>query len=281
MRWHAVLAQRKAMDFQRLITTLQKTGHKDCVLHMHPDDENQLTIALKAEPSRPACSAEVWCALQTDQWFDEYECKSMSGDHIHVDLTIESLAQCMKAADKADSVAMKLARKPMPCISIEIKALSVIVEHTVPVDVWTRTRVENDPLAEPMVDSPDRLVWLPQLKKLYELCDRLAKIDQTVHIGADWATSELSFRVETDTTSFTAKYKVKTNAAGDEDAEVNDDEQSEVSVDIRMLAKILNCYQVNCKHAVMGIMDEVILMQITAGQKEDLKVTYYIPTLIT
>ena len=45
--------------------------------------------------------------------------------------------------------------------------------------------------------------------------------------------------------------------------------------------KILNCYQVNCKHAVMGIMDEVILMQITAGQKEDLKVTYYIPTLIT
>ncbi len=62
---------------------------------------------------------------------------------------------------------------------------------------------------------------------------------------------------------------------------MDDDEQSEVSVDIRMLAKILNCYQVNCKHAVMGIMDEGILMQITAGHKEDLKVTYYIPTLIT
>ena len=96
-----------------------------------------------------------------------------------------------------------------------------------------------------------------------------------MYISADWASSELSFRVETDVTSFTAKYKVKTNADPGTDSD-----GLEVGVDIKMLAKILNCYQVNCKHAVMGIMDEVILMQITGGTRDELQVTYYVPTLV-
>jgi HUS1 checkpoint protein len=280
MRWHAELSARKHADLQKLVNTLQKTGHKDCVLHMKPAEENEMTIALQSEPGRPGGSAEVWCALAVDQWFDRYEISSMSDDHIYLELTVDNLAQAMKAADKADHISLKLAKKPMPCISVELKSMMTVIDHTVPVDVWTRARMQNEPLTQPVVDAPDLLVWLPQLQKLYQLCERLAKIDTTVYISADVATSELSFRVETDTTAFTAKYKVKCKT-NEQDAEpASQPERQEVGVDIKMLAKILNCYQVNCKHAVMGIMDEVILMQITGGSRDELKVTYYVPTLV-
>jgi HUS1 checkpoint protein len=276
MRWHAELAGRKHGDLHRLVNTLQKTGHKDCVLHMKPAEENQLTIALRSEPGRPGGgAAEVWCTLAVDQWFDRYEISSMSEDNIFLELTVENLAQAMKAADKADNISLKLAKKPMPCISVELKFMMTKIDHTVPVDVWTRSKIQTDPLLEPVVTPPDQLVWLPQLQKLYHLCERLSKIDSTVYISCDWASSELSFRVETDVTAFTAKYKVKTNAEPGAEAD-----GLEVAVDIKMLAKILNCYQVNCKHAVMGIMDEVILMQITAGGRDELQVTYYVPTLV-
>ena len=275
MRWHAQLSARKHADLQRLVSMLQKTGHKDLVLHLKPEEDNELTIALRSEPGRPGGSAEVWCNLVVNQWFDEWDISSMSDDHIYVDLTVENLAQSLKAADKADTISLKLAKKPMPCILIEIKTMMTMIEHTVPVDVRTRVQMQNDPLVEPMVEAPEILVWLPQLQKLCTLCERLSKIDNTVYIAADWATSVLSFRVETDTTSFTAKYKVKTNAPPDTETEEN-----EVGVEIKMLAKILSCYQVNAKHAVMGIMNEVILMQITGGARDELQITFYVPTLV-
>ena len=215
--------------------------------------------------------------LTVDQWFDRYEISSMSEDNIYLELTVENLAQAMKAAEKADHISLKLAKKPMPCISVELQFMMTMIEHTVPVDVWTRSKIHSDPLLEPVVTPPEQLVWLPQLQKLYQLCERLSKIDSTVYICADWERNELSFRVETDITSFTAKYKVKTNAEPGRERETDG---LEVGVDIKMLAKILHCYQVNCKHAVMGIMDEVILMQITAGSRDELQVTYYIPTLV-
>jgi hypothetical protein len=276
-----VLAQRKFGDFQKLISTLDKVGHKELVLKLHSEEDNKVTIALRADPSRPGCSSEVWAHMQADQWFDEYSISSLNNNQIFLDLTLENLVQALRGSDKADKIAMRLAKNPIPCLNLEIRTVSTTISHTVPVDVWTQSRCTGTPLIEPAVDTPSTLVWLPQLQKLCSLLDKMKNIDNHLYLCADYEASTLRFRVATDTANFSAEFKVRMKAAtagDDDDAEV--DEPLEVGVDIKMLARIMQCYQVGSKHAVLGLLDTVLLMQITAGGAGELQLIYYVPTLI-
>jgi hypothetical protein len=276
MRFRATISQRKHGELQRLIQSLERTGHKECVLRLGAESENRATIALRADPSRPASSSEVWCHMQVDQWFDEYSISSLNDNQIILDLTLENLAAAFRAADKADKIAMRLAKNPVPCLDLEIRATAYNLNHIVPVDVWSAARSQATPLDEPAVEVPENLVWLPQLQKLCGLVDKMQKIDGTIYICADCGNNTLRFRVATDTTQFCAEFKVrmKTGEPCDEGDEEEDEEPLEVAVDIKVLARILHCYQVGSKHAVMGLLPTVVLMQITAGAADELQVSY-------
>ena len=281
MRFRATMSQRKHGDFQRLIQSLERANHKDCVLHLLPEEDNKITIALRADPSRSGCDCEIWCHLQADQWFDDYSIRSLNGNQILLDLTLENLASAFRAAEKADRIMMKLAKNPVPCIDIEINATTYNLNHIVPVDVWTAARASSTPLVEPSVDTPEQLVWLPSLQRLCGLVEKLQKIDTTLYICADFEASTLKFRVAADTSTFETVFKVRMKQTGVPNEDGQDAEGPlEVAVDARMLSRFLHCYQVGSKHAVMGLLPTVILMQVTAGAADEMQLIYYLPTLI-
>ena len=281
MRFRSTFSKHKFVDLQRLVSALDRVGNNDCVMHLFPEEDNKVSIAVKSDPARPG--SEVWSHLQADQWFEEYSISSRNGDHILLDLSLENLSSALRCADKAERISMRLAKNPVPCLNLEIKNINTSICHAVPVDVWNSNRAKAvGDFREPDVDPPSTLIWLPQLSQLCGLVEKMKQIDGTLFIsakpnsGPGSGSDRLQFRVETDQTSFETEFKVRMKSSGAiNDAMVSaDDEPLEVAVDIKLLAKALHCYNVGAKHAVMGILPTVVLMQVTAGQSDELQLVY-------
>ena len=48
-----------------LVDCLKKTGHKMCVLHLHPESQGKITFILQANATNREEGAEIWSNLQT------------------------------------------------------------------------------------------------------------------------------------------------------------------------------------------------------------------------
>ena len=125
---------------------------------------------------------------------------------------------------------------------------------------------------------------MPQLPDLSSLVEKLKLVDNAVIISTTSA-GDLLFKVETSIVQFETKFsklKVINSLSQGSTQDSNEDTQSsvDVAVDLKMLSRILQCHQVGAKHAVCGILPTVMILQIVAGDAEELKMTYYIPTLI-
>ena len=126
---------------------------KSCIFRLTTD---KLFFILSEQAGNGGVS--IWCELAQSHFFNEYNMDGVSEDanEIYLDVIPENLLRCMKAAQNAKSVKLKLTKKHTPCLTFEVElpsqmSNSRVVVHDVPVQVIPK-RLWEDYDEPPMPD---------------------------------------------------------------------------------------------------------------------------------
>ncbi|XP_022237466.1 checkpoint protein HUS1-like [Limulus polyphemus] len=126
-------------QFTKVVATVAKVA-KIVALRLSP---SHLFLVLNEQVVNGGTS--MWCSLSQDHFFNEYNMEGVSAENneIYLELTIENLLRALKSAHSAKSLKIKLTKKRVPCLTIEVELPSLvsasrIVIHDVPVAVIPR-----------------------------------------------------------------------------------------------------------------------------------------------
>ncbi|XP_048796259.1 checkpoint protein HUS1 isoform X2 [Lagopus muta] len=163
-----------------------------------------------------------------------------------------------------------------------LSSSSRIVTHDIPVKVIPR-RLWND-FREPSVPDFDVSIYLPALKTMKNIVERMKNISNCIVIEANLS-GEMNLKIETDVVSVTTHFKDLGNPPwasedGCQSSAPGRDLQSmaEARIDIKKLQQLLVGQQVNPTKALCNIVSKRIVHFILLH--EDVSLQYFIPALV-
>ena len=287
VRFTAKLNSLKHEDFQKLISCLEKIG-STAMLHLCPNDDSMLKVVLRADVNG---TCEVWARLHTGFWFDDYDVESLNGGNVYLELKLADLSRALRSTVKAESVTLKLTKNGgKNSLQLSISKAPIRIKQQVPIELLGATAGAQ--VVEPSVERPMCLVFLPDIGSLHAVVDRLRVIDESLHVSTDTRgiVGELALRATNETAELSSFYEnLRTvDIADASQASAAADAPSsrmEVAVDGKQFAKLLSCYQLAPRHAICGLLDNCLLLQLIAGgvdqyKRDELTLTAYAPTLM-
>uniref|UniRef100_A0A8C2V9B4 Checkpoint protein n=1 Tax=Chinchilla lanigera TaxID=34839 RepID=A0A8C2V9B4_CHILA len=252
---------------------------KTCTLRISPDKLNFILCDRLASGG-----VSTWCELEQENFFSEFQMEGVSAENvIYLELTSENLSRALKTAQNARTLKIKLTNKHFPCLTVSVELqLSVssssrIVTHDIPVKIVARKLWKD--LQEPSVPEADVSIYLPALKTMKSVVEKMRNISNNLVIEANLK-GELNLKIETELVCVTTHFKDLGNpplASDDAPRDRDPAAMAEVRVDIRKLLQFLSGQQVNptkalC-HIVAGRMVHLDLLH------EDVSLQYFIPAL--
>ncbi|XP_051465388.1 checkpoint protein HUS1 isoform X2 [Apus apus] len=275
MRFRAKIVDLACLNhFSRVVNTVARLA-RSCTLRLAP---SRLYFILCQKAANGGVS--VWCEL--------CQMEGVAAEHneIYLELVPENLSRALKTAQNAKAVKIKLTNKHCPClrVAVELPSLSSssrIVTHDIPVGVIPR-RLWND-FREPSVPDFDVSIYLPVLKTMKSVVERMKNLSNSLVIEANW-NGEMNLKIETDLVSVTTHFKDLGNppwasedgcqsSAQDRDLE----RMAEARIDIKKLQQLLAGQQVNPTKALCNIVSKKIVHFILLH--EDVSLQYFIPAL--
>ena len=244
--------------FTRVVSTISKLA-KSCALRITP---NKIYFILSERVVNGGVS--IWCELQQGHFFNEFNMEGVNEEHneIYLELIPENLVRCLKSAQSAKSVKLKLTKKNTPCLTFEVELPSLgvqsrLVTHDVPVNVIPRRLW--DEFQEPEMPDFDVSIYMPMLKVLRNIVDRMKNLSNYLILSANQL-GEMKLNVETDMVSVTTHFRDLSmpswsrNEAEDQDQRDPAD-FAEARIDIRKFAQFLLGQQVNPSKTICNIVD--------------------------
>ncbi|XP_012502355.1 PREDICTED: checkpoint protein HUS1 [Propithecus coquereli] len=271
--------------FTRVSNMIAKLA-KTCTLRISPD---KLNFILSDKLANGGVS--MWCELEQENFFSEFQMEGVSRENneIYLELTSENLARALKTAQNARALKIKLTNKHFPCLTVSVDLLSVssssrIVTHDIPIKVIPRKLWKD--LQEPVVPHPDVSIYLPVLKimksvveKMKNISSHLVKILNLQVIEAN-LNGELNLKIETELVCVTTHFKDLGNppsASEDASQDRNPEQMAEVHLEIRKLLQFLVGQQVNPTKALCNIVsNKMVHFDLL---HEDVSLQYFIPAL--
>ncbi|NXD65794.1 HUS1 protein, partial [Eolophus roseicapillus] len=282
MRFRAKIVDLACLNhFSRVINTIAKLA-RICTLRL---TVSKLYFILSDKVANGGVG--MWCELNQGNFFDEFQMEGVAAEHneIYLELVPENLSRALKTAQNAKAVKMKLTNKHCPClrVAVELPSLSSssrIVTHDIPVGVIPR-RLWND-FKEPSVPDFDVSIYLPVLKTMKSIVERMKNLSNSIMIEAN-LNGEMNLKVETDLVCVTTHFKDLGNPSwaledGCQSSQDRDPEtMAEARIDIRKLQQLLAGQQVNPTKALCNIVSKRIVHFILLH--EDVSLQYFIPAL--
>lgn len=269
--------------FSRVVTTISKLT-KTCVLRLTPDN---LFFVMSGKVANGGVS--MWCELAQANFFDEYQMEGVSSEdnEICVEVSPDSLSRGLRTLHNAKVLKVKLTKKHCPCLTVAaelptMSSASKVVTHNVPVDVIPR-RLWHE-LKEPSVPDFDVSIYLPPLKTMKNVVDRMKNLSNFLVIEASQR-GEMNLRIQTDLVSVSTHFRDLGNPPwGDATSEEGGGSRSgdpgamaEARVDIRRLQQFLMGQQVNPSKAMCNIVHQKVVHLILLH--EDVSLQYFIPAV--
>ncbi|GAB1601057.1 checkpoint protein HUS1-like [Argonauta hians] len=283
MRFRAKLVDcGSILHFTRIVATITRLC-KTCALRITAD-KFYFVILEKALQG----GAKVWCELFQDHFFDEYMLDGLSADNNEIFLEIlpDNLLKALKTGQIAKWIKIKLTKKQVPCLTIEVdlptpNGLSRTVVHDIPVSVLAlRHWAEYE---EPDAPDFDVSINLPALKLLRNVVDKMKSLSNFVVMSANYE-GKMKLTVETDVASVCTYFKdLKNPKWRDKNSDViqsssNDpSEFYEVRVDLRKFAQFFNGLQLNPSRVICNFCEDrmvhILLMH------DDVTLQYFLPSI--
>ncbi|XP_011380036.1 checkpoint protein HUS1, partial [Pteropus vampyrus] len=226
----------------------------------------------------------MWCELEQENFFSEFQMEGVSAENneIYLELTSENLSRALKTAQNARALKIKLTNKHFPCLTVSIELLSVssssrVVTHDIPIKVIPRKLWKD--LQEPVVPDSDVSIYLPVLKTVKSVVERMKNISNHLIIEAN-LNGDLNLKIESELVCVTTHFKDLGNpplASADASRDRNPEQMAEVHVDIRKFLQFLAGQQANPTKAICSIVsDKVLHLDVL---HEDVSLQYFIPAL--
>ncbi|CAM1324234.1 HUS1 (predicted) [Pycnogonum litorale] len=244
--------------FTRVMQTISKLT-KIIVMRLSP---TKLCFVLNE--STLSGGVSIWCEMNQGYLFDEYNMEGVSAEQneIYLELNADNLVKAMKSAHSAKSVKIKLTRKHVPCITLEIELPSLssnsrIVVHDIPVTVIPR-RLWNE-YQEPNMPDFDVSLYMAPIKVVKNVAERMKNLSQYVMVGAN-QDGEMTLSVETDQVTASTHFKDLPKPTWDDNQnEHTGKNEAKVKVDIKKLSHFLSGQQINPAKIICNIVDQKML----------------------
>ncbi|KAL8165734.1 UNVERIFIED_CONTAM: DNA damage checkpoint control protein, partial [Gekko kuhli] len=230
----------------------------------------------------------MWCELSQGSFFDEFQMEGVAAEHneIYLELTPENLARAFKTAQNAKAVKIKLTNKHCPCLTVAVELPSLssssrIVTHDIPVRVIPR-KLWSD-YREPVVPDFDVSIYLPVLKTMKSIVERMKNLSNSIVIEAN-LNGDMNLKIETELVSVATHFKelgnppwVSGNGSQNSTQERDPEIMAEARIDIKKLLQFLAGQQVNPTKALCNIVSKRIVHFILL--QEEVSLQYFIPAL--
>ncbi|XP_040602608.1 checkpoint protein HUS1 isoform X3 [Mesocricetus auratus] len=247
--------------FTRVSNMIAKLA-KTCTLRISPE---KLNFILSDKLASGGVS--MWCELEQENIFSEFQMEGVSAENnaIYLELTSENLSRALKTAQNARALKIKLTNKQFPC-------LTVSVELVIPRRLWKD-------LQEPSVPNSDVSIYLPALKTMKSVVEKMKNISNQLVIEAN-LNGELNLKIETELVCVTTHFKDLGNPLLPSESvsqSRHPEDMAEVHIDIRKLLQFLAGQQVTPTKAVCNIVsNRTVHFDLLL---EDVSLQYFIPAL--
>ncbi|XP_053116241.1 checkpoint protein HUS1 [Hemicordylus capensis] len=281
MRFRAKIVDIGCLNhFTRVINTIAKLA-KTCTLRLTVD---KLYFILSDKVANGGVS--MWGELNQGNFFDEFQMEGVSAEinEIYLELAPENLSRALKTAQNAKAVKIKLTNKHCPCLTVAVDLPSLssssrVVTHDIPVVVIPR-KLWSD-FREPIVPDFDVSIYLPVLKTMKSVVERMKNLSNSIVIEAN-RNGEMNLKIETDLVSVTTHFKELGNPSwvSEDDCQnsARDPENMAAArIDIKKLLQLLAGQQVNPTKALCNIVNKRLVHFILLH--EDVSLQYFIPAL--
>ncbi|XP_015325500.1 checkpoint protein HUS1 isoform X2 [Bos taurus] len=186
MKFRAKIVDTACLNhFTRVSNMIAKLA-KTCTLRISPD---KLNFILSDRVANGGVS--MWCELEQENFFSEFQMEGVSAENneIYLELTSENLSRALKTAQNARALKIKLTNKHFPCLTVSIELLSVssssrVVTHDIPVKVIPRKLWKD--LQEPTVPDADVSIYLPVLKTMKSVVEKMKNISNHLRLQTDY-----------------------------------------------------------------------------------------------
>lgn len=274
MKFRARITSKHFIElFIQVSSTIAKLA-KVCVLRVYPDRLCFCPVGLLGE-------AQLWGEVRRGV-FHHFCMEGVSPEfnEIYLELLSEHLARAVKNAGNASSLKLQLTNKLHPCLTVVVELASCpghsrAVVHDLPVRVLPRRWWKE--CAEPQVRGPDVSVYLPALKTLKNVVERMANVGSHVLVEANLKGS-MNLSVETDGVTIKSYFKNlgnPPNALPCMSQGKDPENMVQVRVDNRKLLQFFDRQQINPSVAICNILSNTLLHLVLVH--EDLSLQYFIP----
>ncbi|KAL1284771.1 Checkpoint protein HUS1 [Trichinella pseudospiralis] len=187
-------------NFTRLISAISKLS-KECIIRIVKDK-----LYITKKDFVQDAGQKFLCDLNLESFFTEFRMEGWSADNneIYLQLSTELLLQALKTGTLAKSLKIRLTKKVIPYLTLEIKlptitACNRLVTHDIPVTIllprlWPEKLFENWSL------DADLKLLLPPVRTVHKVVAGMKHINNYIMIAGSNG-GELTLKVETDEVS--------------------------------------------------------------------------------
>ncbi|XP_036057514.1 checkpoint protein HUS1 isoform X1 [Onychomys torridus] len=280
MKFRAKIVDLACLNHFTRVSNMIARLAKTCTLRISPE---KLNFVLSDKLASGGVS--MWCELEQENIFSEFQMEGVSAENneIYLELTSENLSRALKTAQNARALKIKLTNKHFPCLTVSVElqlsssSSSRIVTHDIPIKVVPR-RLWKD-LQEPSVPDSDVSIYLPALKTMKSVVEKMRNISNQLIIEAN-LNGELNLKIETELVCVTTHFKDLGNPVLPSESVSQNrhpEDMAQVHIDIRKLLQFLAGQQVAPTKAVCNIVsNRTVHFDLLL---EDISLQYFIPAL--
>ncbi|XP_055936529.1 checkpoint protein HUS1-like [Argiope bruennichi] len=224
--------------------------------------------------------SSLWCEIPQDHYFCEFNMEGLSSEYneIYLEFQIDNLITAFKSAQAAKSIKLKLTKKHVPCLTLEVELPSLhsnsrCVVHDVPVLVIPRRLWEQ--FQEPSMIQFDVSIYMPSLKTVRSVVERMKNIGTFMTMFAS-SDGEIDLRCETDTVMITTHFKDLNLTSVS--AHTSEKIKAECRIDIRKFNQFLFGQQINPAKVVCNITNHQMVQFFLLH--DDVSIQYFLPCVI-
>ncbi|XP_021508607.1 checkpoint protein HUS1B [Meriones unguiculatus] len=274
MRFRARITSKRFLELFIQVTATVARLTKVCVLRVSPDRLCFCPTGLLGE-------AQLWGEVRR-RVFHHFCMEGVSEkfNEIYLELVSEHLARAVKNAGSASSLKLQLTNKRRPCLTVVVELASCpghtrAMVHDLPVRVLPRRWWKE--CTEPPVWSSDVSVYLPALKTLKNMVERMANVGSRVLVEANLS-GKLNLSVENDVVTIKSHFKNLGNppkAVLSMSQGKNPENMVQVQVANRKLLQFFDGQLINPTMALCNILSNTLLHLVLVH--DDISLQYFIP----
>ncbi|XP_052012182.1 checkpoint protein HUS1B [Apodemus sylvaticus] len=274
MKFRARITSKRFIElFIQVSSTIAKLA-KVCVLRVCPDRLCFCPMGLLGE-------TQLWGEVRLGV-FHHFcmEGVSQEFNEIYLELMTKHLARAVKNAGNASSLKLQLTNKLHPCLTVVVELASCpghsrAMVHDLPVRVLPRRWWKE--CVEPQVCRPDVSVYLPAMKTLRNMVEKMANVGSHVLVEANLK-GNMNLSAETEGVTIKSYFK---NLGNPPNAVLcmsqgkDPENMVQVRVDNRKLLQFFEGQQINPSVAICNILSNTLLHLVLVH--EDISLQYFIP----